>query len=235
MDTLGDLSGSGSDSEKEEEGDAQDVTAQPAAKKKRAAALEPAPEELERLGYKSGPSVLAIPEPQSEAEPSWEWCWLPAPFPPLGICSMHTFPNFICMLPDSHWCIEHEHEHAWLRCGRAQGSKEERAAEPQEESFQEREHTRSAAGEGLEVAARLQRLAQEQVSAAPAPCNSQQMHVLGRRSRHHCSMLDVPAWLAWDERLLGVNMQALQWRCSMTLQEIVEQKCTTTTHGEQSA
>ena len=72
MDTLGALSDSGSDAE-EEKGTAEDVPAQPATKKKRAAALEPAPEELERLGYQAGPSILYVPEPVSEAATNWDW------------------------------------------------------------------------------------------------------------------------------------------------------------------
>ena len=73
MDTLGDLSDSGSEDLEKEKETAEDVPAQPAAKKKRAAALEPAPEELERLGYQAGPSILYVPEPVSEAAPSWDW------------------------------------------------------------------------------------------------------------------------------------------------------------------
>ena len=85
--------------------------------------------------------------------------------------------------------MHHSHRierHAWLRCGRAQGSKEDKAAQPQEDSFEEREHTRSAAGEGLEVAARRQRMAQEQVSMCPAPRNSQRM---GASGCHFCYRL----------------------------------------------
>ena len=70
MDTLGDLSGSDS----EDASDAPEEEAQPAVKrKKKAAASEPAPEDLERLGYKSGPSILYVPEPKDSSEPTWEW------------------------------------------------------------------------------------------------------------------------------------------------------------------
>ncbi len=68
MDTLGELSGS--DSEDAEEAPGEDAV--PAVKrKKKKIASEPAPEDLERLGYKSGPSILHVPEPSSE--PTWEW------------------------------------------------------------------------------------------------------------------------------------------------------------------
>ena len=74
MDTLGELSGSGSDSDKEAEAPEEHAVVKPAKRQKPAAAVtDPAPEELESLGYKSGPSVLFVPEPQSEATPSWDW------------------------------------------------------------------------------------------------------------------------------------------------------------------
>lgn len=70
MDTLGDLSDSESDIEDEA---AQKEEPAPPVKKRKAAASEPAPEDLERLGYKSGPSILHVPEPKNSAGPSWEW------------------------------------------------------------------------------------------------------------------------------------------------------------------
>lgn len=74
MDTLGELSGSGSDSDEEAEAPEDHAAVKPAKKQKAAAAVaDPAPEELEELGYKSGPSVLFVPEPQSQATPSWDW------------------------------------------------------------------------------------------------------------------------------------------------------------------
>lgn len=70
MDTLGDLSGSDS-------GDAEDASKEDAVpvlkRKKKTVASEPAPEDLERLGYKSGPSILHVPEPKDSSEPTWEW------------------------------------------------------------------------------------------------------------------------------------------------------------------
>ena len=64
MDPLGDLSSvSGSDSE------AEDVTRKPA--KSRKLCLDPDPEALEAAGFKSGPSVLRVPEPTGEA--NWDW------------------------------------------------------------------------------------------------------------------------------------------------------------------
>ncbi|BDA46955.1 hypothetical protein COCOBI_09-4080 [Coccomyxa sp. Obi] len=70
MDTLGDLSGSDSGDDEE----APEEDALPALKrKKKTAASEPAPEDLERLGYKSGPSILHVPEPKDSSEPTWEW------------------------------------------------------------------------------------------------------------------------------------------------------------------
>jgi hypothetical protein len=71
MDTLGELSGSSSESE--DGSDAPPEDDKPAAKKKKLAAKEPAPEELEKLGYKSGPSILFVPEPHSAGNPNWEW------------------------------------------------------------------------------------------------------------------------------------------------------------------
>ncbi|KAK9822371.1 hypothetical protein WJX81_003134 [Elliptochloris bilobata] len=67
MDTLGELSEESSSSE------AEDDVPLPKAKKKKALA-EPAPEELEHLGYRSGPSILFVPEPKAEPGSSnWEW------------------------------------------------------------------------------------------------------------------------------------------------------------------
>ncbi|KAK9821377.1 hypothetical protein WJX74_005644 [Apatococcus lobatus] len=63
MDTLGDLS-SASDSDSDE----------PAAKKttrKQKSKSDPDPEALEAAGFKSGPSVLHVPEPTGES--SWDW------------------------------------------------------------------------------------------------------------------------------------------------------------------
>lgn len=71
MDTLAELSGSSSDDDEAEE-EVEDVLEAPL-KKKRAAAKEPAPDDLEKLGYKSGPSILFVPEPQDSAKPNWEW------------------------------------------------------------------------------------------------------------------------------------------------------------------
>ncbi len=70
MDTLGDLSGSDS----EDASDAPEGEVEPAMKKKKkTAASEPAPEDLERLGYKRGPSILYVPEPKDSSEPNWDW------------------------------------------------------------------------------------------------------------------------------------------------------------------
>ncbi len=160
MDTLGELSeGSGSSG-------AEDEVPLPKAKKKRAA--EPAPEELEQLGcaprparavwplfgiraaaprcarrrYKSGPSVLFVPEPKDAGPSSWEWC---AP-----------------QLSESRWVGERRpltHARGARRRGAGEAAK---AAEPEEESREERERTRDAAGGGAEDAARLMRRAQQQ-------------------------------------------------------------------------
>ena len=63
MDTLGDLS-SASDSDSDE------LSAEKAIKKPKRSS-DPDPEALEAAGFKSGPSVLRIPEPTGES--SWDW------------------------------------------------------------------------------------------------------------------------------------------------------------------
>ena len=68
MDTLGDISGSESDAEEHEPAE----TIEPA-KKRRVQAADPAPEELQALGLRAGPSILAVPEPQENGNPTWEW------------------------------------------------------------------------------------------------------------------------------------------------------------------
>ncbi len=68
MDTLGDISGSESEAEEQEPAEA----AEPA-KKRKLQAADPAPEELQALGLRAGPSILAVPEPQENNNPTWEW------------------------------------------------------------------------------------------------------------------------------------------------------------------
>ena len=68
MDTLGDISGSESDTEEQEAAD----TVEPV-KKRRVQTADPAPEELQALGLRAGPSILAVPEPQENSNPTWEW------------------------------------------------------------------------------------------------------------------------------------------------------------------
>ena len=68
MDTLGDISGSESETEEQEAAE----NSEPA-KKKKVQAADPAPEELQALGLRAGPSILAVPEPQENGNPNWEW------------------------------------------------------------------------------------------------------------------------------------------------------------------
>ena len=68
MDTLGDISGSESEVEEEEHNEEEE-----AVKKRKVQAADPAPEELQALGLKGGPSILAVPEPQENSNPTWEW------------------------------------------------------------------------------------------------------------------------------------------------------------------
>lgn len=68
MDTLGDLS---SASDSESDGSAHKTTQ---ARKKLKNKGDPDPEALEAAGFKSGPSVLHVPEPAGES--SWNWCEL---------------------------------------------------------------------------------------------------------------------------------------------------------------
>ena len=44
-----------------------------ALKKRRVQGADPAPEDLQALGLKGGPSILAVPEPQENSNPGWEW------------------------------------------------------------------------------------------------------------------------------------------------------------------
>ena len=69
MDTLGDISGSESEEEEEEPNEKEEE----AVKKRKVQAANPAPEELQALGLKGGPSILAVPEPQENSNPTWEW------------------------------------------------------------------------------------------------------------------------------------------------------------------
>ena len=69
MDTLGDISGSESEVEEEEPNEKEEE----AVKKRKVQAADPAPEELQALGLKGGPSILAVPEPQENSNPTWEW------------------------------------------------------------------------------------------------------------------------------------------------------------------
>ena len=71
MDTLGDISGSESEAEEQEPAE----IAEPA-KKRKVQAADPAPEELQALGLRGGPSILAVPEPQENSNTTWEWCAL---------------------------------------------------------------------------------------------------------------------------------------------------------------
>lgn len=68
MDTLGDISGSDSEAEHEEPDEVSE-----APKKRKLQAADPAPEELQALGLRGGPTILAVPEPQENNNPTWEW------------------------------------------------------------------------------------------------------------------------------------------------------------------
>lgn len=68
MDTLGDISGSESEAEDEQPAEKSEP-----AKKRKVQAADPAPEELQALGLRGGPSILAVPEPQENGNPNWEW------------------------------------------------------------------------------------------------------------------------------------------------------------------
>jgi len=68
MDALSELS-QGSDEDSESEG-GDDVTDAPAPKRTREAIDVSV---LERNGYRSGPSVLLMPAPREQAQPSWGW------------------------------------------------------------------------------------------------------------------------------------------------------------------
>ena len=69
MDTLGEISGSDSEGEREEEpNEALEVP-----KKRKVQGADPAPEDLQALGLKGGPSILAVPEPQENSNSGWEW------------------------------------------------------------------------------------------------------------------------------------------------------------------
>lgn len=69
MDTLGEISGSDSEGEHDEEPN----EGSEALKKRKVQGADPAPEDLQALGLKGGPSILAVPEPQENSNPGWEW------------------------------------------------------------------------------------------------------------------------------------------------------------------
>ena len=72
MDALATLSGDDDGSEEEEE--AQQEAEDSQAAKKRLKSNDPTPEDLEKFGLKSGPSVLYVPEPKAgPGEVNWDW------------------------------------------------------------------------------------------------------------------------------------------------------------------
>ena len=128
MDALEDVSDvSSSDSEAEQE------AAEDKAPSKKRKAGAPDLEELQKVGFTSGPSVLAVPEPQGLN--SWEWCVH-------GVENKTSLPTLLRSLKSQ--------KQSMHICGRGHGS--QRAELGEEETFEEREQTRQAATSGAEEA-----------------------------------------------------------------------------------
>ena len=52
--------------------EAEELDSKPAVKRKKPAQQHPSLEDLQEAGFRAGPSVLTVPEPQGD--PNWDWC-----------------------------------------------------------------------------------------------------------------------------------------------------------------